>query len=67
MTGYERMKAKRRAESLRQGIKSSILRFALPNNSAKVKFTLNGKEVHFTCMRTREEPDEIEIYLTEEI
>lgn len=67
MTGYERMKAERRAKSLQQGIKSSILKFGLPDSSAKVKFTLNGKEVHFLCIRTNSDNSEVEIYLAEDI
>lgn len=66
-TGYEKMKAERRAESLQQGISSKILKFGLPDSSAKVKFTLDGKEVHFLCIRTNADDSEVEIYLVEDI
>lgn len=65
MTGYERMKAERIAESLKQGITSELLKSCLPESSAKVKFTLNGKEVHFLCIRTNSDDSEVDIYLTE--
>ena len=67
MTSYERMKAERRAESLKQGVSSRVLKFGLPDTSAKVKFTLDGKEVHFLCIRTNTDNNEVEIYLMEEI
>lgn len=67
MTGYETMKAERRTKSLQQGTTSRLLRFALPDNSAKVKFTLDGEEVHFLCIRTNDNPEDVEIYLTKEL
>lgn len=54
-------------ESMQRGVSSRVLRLGLPDNSTKVKFTLNGKEVHFLCIRTNADDSEVEIYLVEDI
>lgn len=61
------MKAERRAESLKQGITSDVLKSILLDSSVKVKFKLDGKEVYFECILVSNSLNEVVIYLTEDI